>query len=55
MPTCEPCSPQEIEAVINQLEAYSAADRYERNKAIMKLVCDGFSPTLVSGEFHVTA
>ncbi|NRB28866.1 MAG: hypothetical protein HRU37_14445 [Roseibacillus sp.] len=29
---------QEIEAVINQLEAYSAADLYESNKAIMKLV-----------------
>lgn len=35
-------TPQEIEAVINQLEAYSAADLYEGNKAIMKLVCDGF-------------
>jgi type I restriction enzyme R subunit len=35
-------TPQEIEAVINQLEAYSAADLYESNKAIMKLVCDGF-------------
>jgi type I restriction enzyme R subunit len=31
---------QEIEAVINQLEAYSAADLYESNKAIMMLVCD---------------
>jgi len=31
-------TPQEIEAVINQLEAYSAADLYESNKAIMKLV-----------------
>ncbi len=35
-------TPQEIEAVINQLEVYSAADLYESNKAIMKLVCDGF-------------
>lgn len=35
-------TPQEIEAVINQLEAYSAADLYESNKAIIKLVCDGF-------------
>ena len=35
-------TPQEIEAVINRLEAYSAADLYESNKAIMKLVCDGF-------------
>ena len=38
----EGISPQEIEAVINQLEAYSAADLYESNKAIMKLVSDGF-------------
>jgi len=35
-------TPQEIETVINRLEAYSAADLYESNKAIMKLVCDGF-------------
>ncbi len=35
-------TPQEIEAVINRLEAYSAADLYESNKAIMKLVADGF-------------
>ena len=33
---------QEIEAVINQLEAYSPADLYESNKAIMRLVSDGF-------------
>ena len=33
---------QEIEAVIKQLEAYSSADLYESNKAIMKLVSDGF-------------
>ena len=33
---------QEIEAVIKQLEAYSAADLYESNKSIMKLVSDGF-------------
>lgn len=32
----------EIETVIRQLEAYSAADLYESNKAIMKLVSDGF-------------
>jgi type I restriction enzyme, R subunit len=42
-------TPQEIEAVINQLEAYSAADLYESNKAIMKLVCDGF---LLKREAH---
>lgn len=35
-------TPQEIEAVIKQLEAYSAAYLYESNKAIMKLVSDGF-------------
>ena len=35
-------TPVEIEAVIKQLEAYSAADLYESNKAIMKLVSDGF-------------
>jgi hypothetical protein len=35
-------TPQEIEAVIKQLEAYSPADLYESNKAIMKLVSDGF-------------
>ncbi len=35
-------TPQEIEAVINRLEAYSAADLYESNKQIMKLVSDGF-------------
>ena len=35
-------TPQEIDAVIKQLEAYSAADLYESNKAIMKLVSDGF-------------
>ena len=35
-------TPQEVEAVINQLESYPAADLYESNKAIMKLVSDGF-------------
>ncbi|GHC62212.1 type I restriction endonuclease subunit R [Roseibacillus persicicus] len=35
-------TPQEIKAVIKLLEAYSAADLYESNKAIMKLVSDGF-------------
>jgi type I restriction enzyme R subunit len=35
-------TPGEIEAVIRQLEAYSAADLYESNKAIMHLVADGF-------------
>ena len=32
----------EINAVISQLESYPAADLYGSNKAIMKLVCDGF-------------
>ncbi len=32
----------EIESVIRQLEAYASADLYESNKAIMKLVSDGF-------------
>jgi type I restriction enzyme R subunit len=32
----------EIESVIRQLEAYSTADLYESNKAIMKRVSDGF-------------
>ncbi|MCP4399108.1 MAG: hypothetical protein GY801_17640, partial [bacterium] len=35
-------TPAEIEAVIRQLDAYSPADLYESNKAIMKLVSDGF-------------
>ena len=32
----------EIELIIKQLEGYSAGDLYESNKAIMKLVADGF-------------
>ena len=35
-------TPGEIESVIRKLAAYSAADLYESNKAIMKLVADGF-------------
>ncbi|MDA7924694.1 HsdR family type I site-specific deoxyribonuclease [Mariniblastus sp.] len=35
-------TPGEIESVIRKLTAYSAADLYESNKAIMKLVADGF-------------
>ena len=35
-------TPGEIESVIQRLEAYSSADLYESNKAIMKLVSDGF-------------
>ncbi len=33
---------QEINAVVKKLEGYPAADLYESNKAIMKLVSDGF-------------
>ena len=32
----------EIESILRKLEAYSAADLYESNKAIQKLVADGF-------------
>jgi type I restriction enzyme R subunit len=35
-------TPQEIETVIKQLEGYSASDLYDSNRAIMKLVSDGF-------------
>ena len=35
-------TPGEIDKVIHQIEGYSAADLYESNKAIMKLVSDGF-------------
>ena len=35
-------TPGEIDSVIRQLETYSTADLYESNKAIMKLVSDGF-------------
>nr|WP_320016201.1 type I restriction enzyme endonuclease domain-containing protein [uncultured Desulfobacter sp.] len=35
-------TPGEIESVIRQLVAYSSADLYESNKAIMKLIPDGF-------------
>jgi len=38
----EGITPGEIDAVIRQLEGYAAADLYESNKAIMKLVADGF-------------
>ena len=48
-------TPQEIEAVINQLEAYSTADLYESNKAIMKLVADGFLSKLFHSELLAAA
>ena len=35
-------SPGEIDSIIRQLELLSASDLYESNKAIMKLVSDGF-------------
>ena len=40
----ENITPSEIDATIRQLENYSALDLYESNKAIMKLLCDGFQP-----------
>ncbi|WP_299014523.1 type I restriction endonuclease subunit R [uncultured Polaribacter sp.] len=33
----------EVERIVRQLKTYSASDLYESNKAIMKLVADGFS------------
>lgn len=33
----------EIQSIIRQLETYSSSDLYESNKAIMKLVSDGFT------------
>ena len=48
-------TPQEIESVINRLEAYSAADLYESNNAIMKLVCDGFLSKLFHSELLAAA
>nr|WP_299034985.1 type I restriction endonuclease subunit R [uncultured Tenacibaculum sp.] len=33
----------EIQSIIRQLESYSSSDLYESNKAIMKLVSDGFT------------
>jgi len=38
----EGITPNEINAVIRQLTAFPASDLYESNKAIMKLVSDGF-------------
>ena len=35
-------TPQEIEAVIKQLEAYCATDLYESNKSVIKLILNGF-------------
>ena len=32
----------EVESIIRDLEKFPASDLYESNKAIMKLVCDGF-------------
>ena len=32
----------EIEAIIRRLEMFSASDLYDSNKAVLKLVCDGF-------------
>ena len=38
----EGITPGDIEAIIGLLERYSTADLYESNRAIMKLVADGF-------------
>jgi type I restriction enzyme R subunit len=35
-------TPGEVESVIRKLEVFSASDLYESNKAIMKMVSDGF-------------
>lgn len=35
-------TPNEVHQIINRLKTYSASDLYESNKAIMKLVSDGF-------------
>ncbi|TWU49441.1 type I restriction endonuclease subunit R [Rubripirellula reticaptiva] len=35
-------TPGEIESIIQKLTSYAAADLYESNKAIMKMVADGF-------------
>lgn len=32
----------EVEAIIRKLEMFSASDLYDSNKAVLKLVCDGF-------------
>jgi len=44
----------EIASIIRQLESYSSSDLYESNKAIMKLVADGFTlkrdPSTSSGQ-----
>ena len=32
----------EVESIIRDLERFPASDLYDSNKAIMKLVCDGF-------------
>ncbi len=41
----EDITPNEIELIIRQLEAYPAAALYESNKKIMKLIADGFTLT----------
>ena len=41
--TKESLTSQEVSGIIRQLENYPSSDLYESNKAIMKLLSDGFS------------
>ncbi|MCL4271019.1 MAG: type I restriction endonuclease subunit R [Anaerolineales bacterium] len=43
--SAEDITPNEVEGIIRQLEAYPAAALYESNKKIMKLIADGFTLT----------
>ena len=43
--SAEDITPNEVELIIRQLEAYPAAALYESNKKIMKLIADGFTLT----------
>jgi hypothetical protein len=38
----EQITPVEIESIIRQLESFPSSDLYESNKAIMKMISDGF-------------
>ena len=46
----------EVESIIRDLEKYPASDIYDSNKAIMKLVCDGFllNQTLTILDYPIT-
>lgn len=43
--SAEDITPNEVELIIRQLEAYPASALYESNKKIMKLIADGFTLT----------